>query len=219
MWILQGNPSDCPDFHAVITALGCPGAKRRSFSLHAMARSGYDCVHHVRSHIDVVHRATNTSYRLTCTTYRETDFIELLPCKTALPTTAYSEINAIDLAKTIKGALFHLLHLRLGCIGTETLKRMISQCSVQGLPVKVDIPSDFNCPICLRSKSQTVAHRPRLSLVLNVIKGARFHMDFGFFNVPSIRGFKSFLVIVEAVTSYTWVFLRRNKNPPIALWI
>jgi hypothetical protein len=75
MWILQGNPSDCPDFHAVITALGCPGAKRRSFSLHAMARSGYDCVHHVRSHIDVVHQARNTSYRLTCTTYRETDFI------------------------------------------------------------------------------------------------------------------------------------------------
>jgi hypothetical protein len=44
-------------------------------------------------------------------------------------------------------------------------------------------------------------------------------MDFGFFNVPSVRGFQSFLVVVEAVTSYTWVFLRRNKNPPIALWI
>ena len=26
-------------------------------------------------------------------------------------------------------------------------------------------------------------------------------------------------MILEAVTSYTWVFLRRNKNPPIALWI
>jgi hypothetical protein len=61
-------------------------------------------------------------------------------------------------------------------------------------------------------------HRPRGNLTLQV-KGARFHMDFGFFNVPSVRGFNSFLVIVEAVTSYTWVFLRRNKNPPIALWI
>jgi hypothetical protein len=69
---------------------------------------------------------TEQRTQATDTTYRETDFIELLPCRTALPMTAYSEINAIHLAKTIKGpALFHLLHLRLGCIGTEVLKRMI----------------------------------------------------------------------------------------------
>jgi hypothetical protein len=95
---------------------------------------------------------------------------------------------------------------------------MLGQRSVQGLPVSVELPVDFNCPICLRTKSQMVAHCPRASLVLN-IKGARFHMDFGFFNVPSVRGFRSFIVIVEAVMSYTWVFLRRNKNPPITLWI
>jgi hypothetical protein len=39
VWILQGTPSDCPEFHAVLTA-GVQGAKRRSFDLHAMARSG-----------------------------------------------------------------------------------------------------------------------------------------------------------------------------------
>jgi hypothetical protein len=184
-----------------------------------MECAGYDCVHHVKSHVDVTHRATNTSYRLSCTTYRETDFVELLPCKASLPAKVYGEINAIDLARSIKGpALFHLLHLRLGCLGVEALKRMITHCSVQGLPVKVEIPSDFNCPIFLRTKTQTVAHRPRDNLTLQV-KSARFHMDFGFFNVPSVRGFNSFLVIVEAVTSYTWVFLCRNKNPPIALWI
>jgi hypothetical protein len=217
MWVLQGPPSYRPEFHAVLTALGCPGAKRRLLSLHAMARSGYDCVHHVRSHVQVTHRATNTLYRLSCTTNHETDFVELIPCKASLPKHAYGEINAIDLAKTIKGpALFHLLHLRLGCLGVVILKRMISQCSVQALPPKVEIPDNFNCPIYLRLKSQTVSHRPRASLVLNV-KGDRFHMDFGFFNVPSIRVFQSFLVIVEAVTSYTWVFLHRNKNPPIAL--
>ena len=93
---------------------------------------------------------------------------------------------------------------------------MIHQRSVQGFPLKVDTPEDFNYPIRLRSKSQTIANRPRANLVLN-IKGARFHMDFGFLNVLSIRGFQSFLVAVEAVTSYNWVFLRCNKNPPIAL--
>jgi hypothetical protein len=29
MWVLKGNPGDCPEFHAVVTALGCPGAKCR----------------------------------------------------------------------------------------------------------------------------------------------------------------------------------------------
>jgi hypothetical protein len=90
MWILQGNTIDCPEFHVVLNVLGCPGAKRRSFSLHAMARSGYDYVHHARSHIDISHRAMNTLYRLSYNTHQETDFIELLPCKTALPVTTYS---------------------------------------------------------------------------------------------------------------------------------
>jgi hypothetical protein len=219
LWVLQGNPSDCLNFHAVLTALGCPGAKQRSLSLHALAWAGYDCIHHVRSHVYITHRATNTPYHLSCTTHHETDFVELMPCKAALPAQVYGKVSAVDLDKTIKGpALFHLLHLRLGCIGVDILKRMINQRSVQGFPAKVEIPKDFNCPICLRTKSQTVAHRPCTSLFLNII-GARFRMDFGFFSVPSIRGFRSFLVIVEAVTSYTWVFLRHNKNPPIALWV
>jgi hypothetical protein len=150
MWILQGNAGDCPDFHAILTVLGCPGAKRRSLSLHAMGRSGYDCVHHVGSHVAITHRATNTAYRLSCTTYRETDFVELAPCKAALPAEAYSEISAIDLAKTVKGpALFHLLHLCLGCLGIDVLKGMISQRSVfnishsilpSPLPAVVDAP-------------------------------------------------------------------------------
>lgn len=120
---------------------------------------------------------------------RRTDFVELLHCETALPAQVYCEIHAIDLAKTLNGpARFHLLHLRLGsCLGADVLKRMLTQCScsVQGLPLRVDIPDDFNYPISLCSKSQTVAHRPCGSLVLN-IKGAWFHMDFGFFNVPAI---------------------------------
>ena len=40
MWVLQGNPRDCPDLRIVLTALGCLGAKRPSFSPHAMSRDG-----------------------------------------------------------------------------------------------------------------------------------------------------------------------------------
>jgi hypothetical protein len=44
-------------------------------------------------------------------------------------------------------------------------------------------------------------------------------MDFGFFNVPSLRGFQSFLVIVEAVTSLHPSLPPQKQEPPIALWI
>jgi hypothetical protein len=151
MWILQGTPSNFPGLHAVLTALGCPGG--RQTSVVQPACSGYNCVHHVRSHVELTHWATNISYRLTCTTHCDTDFIVLMPCKTALSPQVYGEINAVDLAKTIKGSwLFHLLHLCLGCLGADILKHRIYQCLVQGLPIKVEIPDDFNCPICLRSK-------------------------------------------------------------------
>jgi hypothetical protein len=88
----------------------------------------------------------------------ETDFVELMPCKAALPSSVYGEVHAINLAKTIKGpAHFHLLHLCLGCIGVDVLKRILGQRSVQGLPVPVEIPVNFNCPICFRTKSQMVS--------------------------------------------------------------
>ena len=54
-WVLQGNSKDCPDIRIVLTALGCPGAKRRSFSPHAMSRASYDCLNHVKSHVQLTH--------------------------------------------------------------------------------------------------------------------------------------------------------------------
>jgi hypothetical protein len=64
--------------------------------------------------------------------------VELLPCKASLPADIHSEINAVDLARTVQvAALFHLSNLCIGCIGIDTLKRVIQQRSVQGLPTKV----------------------------------------------------------------------------------
>jgi hypothetical protein len=62
-------------------------------------------------------------------------------------------------------------------------------------------------------KSQTVSHRPRASLVLNVKDP--FHMDFGFFNVPSFAVSNPFWSSLEAVTSlYMGLPSSGNKNPP-----
>jgi hypothetical protein len=47
--------------------------------------------------------------------------------------------------------------------------------------------------------------------------GARIQMDFGFYKIPSIRGFTCFLVIVESRTSHRWAYCRRSKHPPIEL--
>lgn len=57
-------------------------------------------------------RATKTFDHSECTMYRESDFIELLPCKAALPANMHGEINAIDLTQTVQAAaLFPFLHL------------------------------------------------------------------------------------------------------------
>ena len=66
--------------------------------------------------------------------------------------------------------------------------------------------------------------------------GQHYHMDFGFVKgrddsyditnnntvkkkgkiVKSIDGFQCYLIIIDRVTRYTWVFLSKNKQPPIA---
>ena len=47
--------------------------------------------------------------------------------------------------------------------------------------------------------------------------GTRWYLGFTFFNVMSIRGFTSVLIIVEATTHYLWFFPCRHKNAPIDL--
>ena len=60
--------------------------------------------------------------------------------------------------------------------------------------------------------------------------GQHFHMDFGFVrgskysvkqeNAPtitSVDGYNSYLIIVDRVTRYVWVFLTTSKSPPITI--
>lgn len=58
--------------------------------------------------------------------------------------------------------------------------------------------------------------------------GQRFHMDFGFVHaseykpkqefsstITFVDGFDSYIIIVEQVTRYTWMFLTTSMSPPI----
>ena len=62
------------------------------------------------------------------------------------------------------------------------------------------------------------------------VAGQHFHMDFGFvrgstYNVKqeneltltSIDGYNSYLIIVDTVTRYIWLFLTASKSPPITI--
>jgi len=62
----------------------------------------------------------------------------------------------------------------------------------------------------------------------NYQPGQRFHMDFGFVRgtqygerdsdgslVTSLDRYNSYLLVIDRATRYTWVFLSRNKAPPI----
>ena len=102
----------------------------------------------------------------------------------------------------------------------------------------------FKCQSCQMAK-MTKAAKTKIDNRPASRKGERFHMDFGFFRGPkhlqdltkrkhvgkrrakgeetpdyqpivtSHDGFSSYLLIVDAFTRASWVFLTRTKNPPI----
>jgi hypothetical protein len=80
----------------------------------------------------------------------------------------------------------------------------------------LQIPPKWSCSICMSEKTKSLPHNPSVCTLLLPI-GARLQMDFGFYKIPSIRGFTCFLAVVEAKASYRWCFLRCSKHPPINL--
>ena len=72
------------------------------------------------------------------------------------------------------------------------------------------------------------------STEVDLLPGSSFHVDFGFMHassdeflktkqaiqvVLSYDGYNSFLLLTDAATHYTWVFLIASKDPPIALLV
>ena len=68
------------------------------------------------------------------------------------------------------------------------------------------------------------------SKMVSGLPGQHFHMDFGFVRgsgyaikqenaptVTSINRYNSYLIIVDRVTRYIWIFLTSSKTPPITV--
>ena len=124
-----------------------------------------------------------------------------------------------------------LWHQRLGHPGMHQL-RHLQQCTT-GLPhgLHRSIHPLHACPTCEHARSRRPPLGPT-SRATDLIPGSRFHLDFGFMRassntflktktgtrvVQSRDGFTSYLIIADAVTRYTWVFLTASKDPPLAL--
>lgn len=126
-----------------------------------------------------------------------------------------------------------LWHQRLGHVGWKTMKKTSEV--VEGVPPIPSESSSFHCPFCDMSK-QTKRSGRKESQSESFQPGTAFHMDLGFVSGPanleaviqkgenpkrttqkSQDGHVAYLLIIDAATRYTWVFLLKNKQPPIAI--
>jgi hypothetical protein len=109
------------------------------------------------------------------------------------------------------------------CTLVNATKRAVTSQEVTNIKtqIKMDTISTPDCPTATETKAAPVEHNKDLP-------GQRFHMDMGFVCgtkysyrdhdgniVTSMDGFNSYFIIVDMATRYTWVFLSRNKQPPV----
>ena len=118
-----------------------------------------------------------------------------------------------------------LWHQRLGHPGMHQL-RHLQQCAT-GLPHRLhhQVHPLHHCKICSDARARKNPMGP-ISPVDHLLPGSRFHLDFGFMRassdsfhktpgashvVDSYDGYNSYLLITDAKTRFTWVFLATSK--------
>jgi hypothetical protein len=121
-----------------------------------------------------------------------------------------------------------LWHQRLGHPGLTQFDA-IAKCST-GVPSQLVSSAHpfWHCQICLDANPKLSPMGPALS-TCELLSATRFHIDFGFMRasskkyrpqkgaprvVTSVDGFNAYLLIADAKTCYTFVFLTVSKAPP-----
>ena len=113
---------------------------------------------------------------------------------------------------------YELWHQRLMHPGHTTME-YIDKCTV-GIPHLHRHPMR-NCKICHEMNiTKTSSKQPSKILVSRFAE--QFQMDFGFMSakqgsefIKSHDGYNCYLLIVDLFTRYLWIFLSKNKHPPL----
>ena len=136
--------------------------------------------------------------------------------KTLIPTNNFEPVvNSLS-----KQAEYELWHQRLIYPGKTCMDAM-HHC-VDGIP-NLKRHDFHTCPICQEAKiTHKYNHHVDPTKASKV--GQIFSMDFGFVKgkvdnrlVRSHDGYSAYVLIVDHKTRYTWVFLTKNKKPPIQM--
>jgi len=112
---------------------------------------------------------------------------------------------------TTKPLTRSLVHQRLAHCNHRKFDLMCRQETLSGLPKQPFPPHHAECPICLMSK---FAHPPKGKTLStdHLTPGELLHIDYSFWDLPSIRGFTSMLLIIDAKTRMLWLFCSRTKR-------
>jgi hypothetical protein len=107
-----------------------------------------------------------------------------------------------------------LVHQRLGHGSDRKLDLMCRHQTLLGLPKRPFPTCPKICPVCIKAK---FTHPPKGKTLdtSHLSKGEYLHMDFAFWDVPSIRHFSGMLVIIDAKTRMLWLFCTSSKRPPM----
>lgn len=134
-----------------------------------------------------------------------------------IPITSSSIPKTIQANKTYISPWTHpLVHQRLAHCNHRKLDEMCRNSTLLGLPRKPFPPCTKHCPVCLMSKFSHPPKGPTAS-TSHLLPGQLLHIDFGFWDLPSHRGFSSMLLIIDAKTRMLWLFCTSNKRAPIKI--
>lgn len=104
------------------------------------------------------------------------------------------------------------LHQKHGHMNHQSLQKLADTGKIKGSPKRIP-SSQVKCPLCTIAKGTTIPRNPSDPTKPPV--GTRFHADFTFFNVESVRCFACALLIIDAASRHPFGFPSRSKRPPV----
>ncbi|GKA27711.1 putative ribonuclease H-like domain-containing protein [Tanacetum coccineum] len=105
----------------------------------------------------------------------------------------------------------NIWHMRLGHINYKTMNKLMRGNFVRGLPSKI-FENDHSCVACPKGKQHKGSYKTKL--VNSISKPLHMlHMDlFGPTNVKSLMKKSYFLVIIDDLSRFSWVFFLATKD-------